>query len=135
MNNPYANQTRPGYELTDELARLCLPAMNRDSDRKLAWLNSVCILFPRRCCLSTPNRILTTSFRILTTAPPGVKPHSGARMTKLNHRHGRIGRCSNSSKIQKSLQVIALVMAHIFCRSKHICNQGYISVDSIGHIL
>ena len=35
----------PGYELKDELARLCLPSANRDRDRKLAWVNSVCILF------------------------------------------------------------------------------------------
>src|SRR5581483_9231964 len=40
-----ANRTSPRYELTDELARYCLPPANRDSNRKLAWVNSVCILF------------------------------------------------------------------------------------------
>ncbi|HWX18622.1 MAG TPA: energy transducer TonB [Candidatus Binatia bacterium] len=35
----------PRYELTDELARFCLPATQRDPNRKLAWVNSVCILF------------------------------------------------------------------------------------------
>jgi TonB family protein len=40
-----ANQTSPAYELKDELARLCLPAANRDSSQRLAWINSVCILF------------------------------------------------------------------------------------------
>ena len=40
-----ANRTSPQYELTDELARYCLPPANRDSNRKLAWVNSVCILF------------------------------------------------------------------------------------------
>ena len=39
-----ANRTTPGYELKDELARLCLPAANRDPNLKLAWVNSVCIL-------------------------------------------------------------------------------------------
>ncbi len=34
-----------GYELKDELARFCLPTANRDSNLKLAWVNSVCILF------------------------------------------------------------------------------------------
>jgi len=34
-----------GYELKDELARFCLPAANRDPNRRLAWVNSVCILF------------------------------------------------------------------------------------------
>ncbi len=40
-----ANRTLPAYELKDELARLCLPAANRDANLKLAWVNSVCILF------------------------------------------------------------------------------------------
>ena len=40
-----ANQTSPAYELKDELARLCLPAASRDANVKLAWVNSVCILF------------------------------------------------------------------------------------------
>jgi len=44
MNDMDANPNI-SYELTDELARLCLPATNRDPDRKLAWMNSVCILF------------------------------------------------------------------------------------------
>jgi protein TonB len=40
-----ANRTTPVYELKDELARLCLPSASRDAGRKLAWTNSVCILF------------------------------------------------------------------------------------------
>ena len=40
-----ANPTSPAYELKDELARLCLPAASRDANQKLAWVNSVCILF------------------------------------------------------------------------------------------
>jgi TonB family protein len=40
-----ANRTNPSYELKSELARYCLPAANRDSNRKLAWVNSICILF------------------------------------------------------------------------------------------
>jgi TonB family protein len=39
------NRTSPAYELKDELARLCLPSANRDANLKLAWVNSVCILF------------------------------------------------------------------------------------------
>jgi len=35
----------PGYELKDELARFCLPSANRDPNLKLAWVNSICILF------------------------------------------------------------------------------------------
>jgi periplasmic protein TonB len=33
------------YELTSELARVCLPAPGRDADRRLAWVNSLCLLF------------------------------------------------------------------------------------------
>jgi protein TonB len=39
-----ANRISPGYELKDELARLCLPSASRDPNLKLAWVNSVCIL-------------------------------------------------------------------------------------------
>jgi protein TonB len=39
------NRTTPRYELKDELARLCLPPAIRDIDQKLAWVNSVCLLF------------------------------------------------------------------------------------------
>jgi TonB family protein len=45
MNNMDANRTTPAYELKDELTRLCLPAAGRDPNLKLAWMNSVCILF------------------------------------------------------------------------------------------
>jgi periplasmic protein TonB len=45
MNNMDANRTTPVYELKDELARFCLPAANQDSNLKLAWVNSICILF------------------------------------------------------------------------------------------
>jgi periplasmic protein TonB len=34
-----------GYELTSDLAKLCLPATFRDENKKLAWANSVCLLF------------------------------------------------------------------------------------------
>ena len=40
-----ANRILPRYELKDELARFCLPPANRDANLKLAWVNSICILF------------------------------------------------------------------------------------------
>jgi periplasmic protein TonB len=40
-----ANRNLPGHELKSELARYCLPAANRDANRNLAWVNSICILF------------------------------------------------------------------------------------------
>jgi len=45
MNNTDANRSSSAYELRDELARLCLPQASRDPNRKLAWMNSICILF------------------------------------------------------------------------------------------
>ena len=45
MNVTEASQKYAGCELKSELARLCLPAAHRDPNRKLAWVNSICILF------------------------------------------------------------------------------------------
>src|ERR1700753_2038938 len=44
MNNADAIRTVP-YALKSDLARLCLPGASRDPGRKLAWMNSICILF------------------------------------------------------------------------------------------
>ncbi len=38
-------QSAHEYALSDDLARLCLPQEYKDSNRKLAWVNSVCCLF------------------------------------------------------------------------------------------
>jgi len=40
-----ANRTSPHYELKSDLARYSLPAADGDGNLKLAWVNSVCILF------------------------------------------------------------------------------------------
>ena len=40
-----AKRTTSGYQLHDDLARLCLPGADHDPSRKLAWTNSICILF------------------------------------------------------------------------------------------
>lgn len=40
-----ANRKTFSGALKDELARYCLPATNRDPNRKFAWTNSICILF------------------------------------------------------------------------------------------
>src|SRR5438552_17170386 len=38
-------EAAPGYALSSELAKLCLPAEFKDSYRRLAWVNSICFLF------------------------------------------------------------------------------------------
>jgi len=45
MNVMDANRMQLGYELQSELARSLLHATDRDPNRTLAWVNSVCILF------------------------------------------------------------------------------------------
>jgi protein TonB len=45
MNGLSANRTSTGYHLTSELARLGLHATDRDPNRKVAWVNSICALF------------------------------------------------------------------------------------------
>ena len=40
-----ANRLALGYELNSELARVGLHATESDPDRKLAWVNSICIFF------------------------------------------------------------------------------------------
>jgi len=42
--NPFA-EGAAGYQLSDDLARLCLPSEFKDSYRKLAWVDSICALF------------------------------------------------------------------------------------------
>ncbi len=39
-------QQEPGkYELHSELAQMCLPAARRDRNQRLAWVNSLCLLY------------------------------------------------------------------------------------------
>jgi TonB family protein len=45
MNKTEANRTLPAYELKDELARMCLSSAGRDANQKLAWVNSICLVF------------------------------------------------------------------------------------------
>ena len=40
-----SSPTTPAYRLKSELARACLPSANGDRSQKLAWTNSVCLLF------------------------------------------------------------------------------------------
>ncbi len=45
MNAIHANAGAGGYQLKDELARVCLPAPHAHDQRNLAWTNSICLLF------------------------------------------------------------------------------------------
>ena len=74
-----ANRTLPVYELKDELARYCLPPANRDPNRKLAWVNSICILFliigragakPGSISLKPPPPLPAEMIPVLVEPPP-----------------------------------------------------------------
>ncbi len=59
------------YKLSDDLARLCLPAEFKDSYRKLAWVDSICFLFLVIGLIGLrPPRILEKP----VTRPPEVVP-------------------------------------------------------------
>ena len=42
---PSSLPSERNYQLSDGLARLCLPQEFKDSNRNLAWVNSICFLF------------------------------------------------------------------------------------------
>jgi len=45
MKTIQSNQNMPAYQLKNELARQSLSSAGRDAGQKLAWTNSVCLLF------------------------------------------------------------------------------------------
>ena len=45
LAHPAPFRPEGGYQLSDDLARLCLPREFKDAYRTLAWVNSVCALF------------------------------------------------------------------------------------------
>src|SRR5690349_13402800 len=38
-------ETSRKYTLSSDLAKLCLPDVSRDTNRRLTWVNSICFLF------------------------------------------------------------------------------------------
>jgi len=45
MHTSVATSAPGQYALTSDLAKLCLPAATRDANRKLAYTNSICLMF------------------------------------------------------------------------------------------
>src|SRR5436853_7854278 len=45
LGSPSFAQGPHNYTLSSDLAKLCLPSEYRDSNRVLAWVNSICFLF------------------------------------------------------------------------------------------
>ena len=76
-----SKRTEQGYAVDSELARLCLPAARRDSDKHLAWMNSICFLFlaigvfgkpasARIEPLPEPDEIIPTMLEPVVPPPP-----------------------------------------------------------------
>lgn len=59
----------PQYRLNSDLARYCLPSANRDDARRLAWANSVCLLFLAVAALGIRQPVF-----VLREAPPPPEP-------------------------------------------------------------
>lgn len=79
MNVMDADRAEPGYRLESELARFGLHATDRDPNRKLAWVNSVCVLIlligiagskPARIRIKTLPPIEEVSAAIVEPLPP-----------------------------------------------------------------
>ena len=94
MNVLDANRTEPGYRLESELARTALHAADRDPSRKLAWVNSVCILFLLiGICGSKPASIRVRSLRpieevsaaIVEPLPPPPQTQSEQQTQEQNN--------------------------------------------------
>ncbi len=64
-----ANQGYPEYRLNSDLARYCLPSASGDDARRLAWANSVCLLFLVVAVLGTRQPVF-----VLREAPPPPEP-------------------------------------------------------------
>ncbi len=91
-----ANRTNPQYELKSELARVCLPGAKRDPDRRLAWVNSICILFLAVGFLGTraavvamkPPPPITEPVPVITepiTQPPPQETQPAPEQTEQNN--------------------------------------------------
>ena len=79
MNAMDASQKYAGCGVKSELARFCLPGAKRDPNRKLAWVNSICILFlligivgsrPPVINIKTPSPIEEVIPTIIEPLPP-----------------------------------------------------------------
>jgi TonB family protein len=57
------------YQLKSDLARVCLPAPDRNAHRRLAWVNSICIFFLIVGVVGAPTRL-----PVLMRPPPVEQP-------------------------------------------------------------
>ncbi len=63
----------PRYELRSDLAQYCFPSSERDDTRKLAWVNSVCLLFLAVAILDVRQPVF-----VIREAPPLPDPYAAA---------------------------------------------------------
>ena len=89
-----ADRTELSYELESELARVSLHAGDQDPNRKLAWVNSVCILFfligafgskPASIRIKTLPPIEEVSAAIVEPLPPPPQTQSEQQTQEQNN--------------------------------------------------
>lgn len=92
-NTTAPRQTACGYELNSELARFSLHATDRDPERKLAWVNSICFAFllvgvagskPARIALRPLPPLEEVSAAIVEPLPPPPREKPEQQSQKQN---------------------------------------------------
>jgi TonB family protein len=113
---------RTAYELKDELARLCLISARRDPNQKLAWVNSICILFliigivgARRGIISikpvAPIREIVPVVLEPTTSPPRAVEKEKQTEVEKNNQPRVVVALPNAPNINFSIPTIGTLVA------------------------
>jgi periplasmic protein TonB len=113
---------RTSYELKDELARLCLSSARRDPNQKLAWVNSICILFliigivgARRGIISikpvAPIREIVPVVLEPITSPPQTTPEKKQVTEEKNNQPRVVVALPNAPNISFSVPTIGTLVA------------------------
>src|SRR5439155_255135 len=80
----------PGYALHSDLAQFCLPAANRDVNRILAYVNSICSLFLAIGLAGINPPALEQSQEGTVTLIIGVKPDGSVESVEVKTSSGHV---------------------------------------------
>ncbi len=111
MNSLDANRPELSYELESELARLSVHATDRDPNRKLAWVNSICILFllvgitgskPAPIELPALPQVEEVTAAVVEPLPPPAQAQSEQQQESINFSVPTIGNLLVPTAIAKA---------------------------------
>jgi protein TonB len=116
------NANRTSYELKSELARYGLSAANQDANLKLAWVNSICILFlligilgARRGVISiktVPPIREVVPVIVIPVTPPPMAVHEKKEQTRQESQQPRVVvALPNSPNVNFSVSTIGTIVA------------------------